>query len=221
MPVTGKTLGSVERGSVERGSVESNSNHAEPLPLFRPEAVAALQHKFYGEIILIRPFPLMLLCWFALGITAAVMGFLFLGQYTEKARVPAVITTVGPAAANAGSAKAEAAVYVPEKMITRLHPGTQLTLRCDSCAAQFTRQVGTVLEVPQSPVSPLDLAKVNLNVAGTGNNTQLYKIKVSLPPQAAQTMQVNPSTHAAVRVEAEIPLGHKPLIKWFFERSGS
>jgi hypothetical protein len=215
MPVTGKTLSS------ERGSVESHSNHAEPLPLFRPEAVAALQHKFYGEIILIRPFPLMLLCWFALGITAAVFGFLFLGQYTEKARVPGVITTVESAAANAGFVKAEAAVYVPESMIDRLHAGTQLALRCDSCPAQLTRQVGTVLEIPQSPASTSDLSEANLNLASTGNKSHLYKIQVSLPPQAAQTMQVNPSTQAGVRVEAEIPLGHKPLIKWFFERSGS
>lgn len=210
MPAPGKTL----------SSVESQSNGT-PLPLFRPEAVAALQHKFYGEIILIRPFPLMLLCWFALGITAAVLGFLFLGQYTEKTRVPGVITISGSAAPNTGPPKAEAEVYVPAPMIARLHPGTQLSLRCDSCPAQFARQVGTVLEIPQSPLSPADISEANLNLAGTGNNIQLYKIKVSLPPQAAQTMQVNPSTQTVVKAEAEIPLGHKPLIKWFFERSGS
>jgi hypothetical protein len=198
---------------VEEGSVESPSNET-PLPLFRPEAVAALQQKFHGEIILIRPFPLMLLCWFALGITAAVLGFFFLGQYTEKARVSGTIT-------NAGAAKAEAAIYVPADMIARLHPGTQLSVRCNSCPAQFARQVGTVLEIPQSPLSPADMSEANLNLVGTENKIQLYKIKVSLPPQAAQTMQVNPSTQAGVRVEAEIPLGHKPLIKWFFERSGS
>jgi len=211
MPAPGKTL-----GSMERSSVESHSNHSEPLPLFRPEAIAALQQKFYGEIILIRPFPLMLLCWFALGITAAVLGFLFLGQYTERARVPGIISSGG---------LSEAAVYVPARMIAGLHPGTQLTLRCSSCPAQFTRQVGTVLEIPQSPASPSDLSQANLDLAGPGNtpgNTiAIYKIKVSLPPQAAQTMQVNPSTQAGVRVEAEIPLGNKPLIKWFFERSGS
>src|SRR5438270_816612 len=94
MPAHGKTLGSMERSSMERGSLESHSNEP-PLPLFRPEAVAALQQKFYGEIILIRPFPLMLLCWFALGITAAVLGFLFFGQYTDKARLPGVITASG------------------------------------------------------------------------------------------------------------------------------
>ena len=217
MPLLGKTLSSRERGSVERASVEGHSNLSEPLPLFRPEAIAALQQKFYGEIILIRPFPLMLLCWFALGITAAVLGFLFLGQYTEKARVPGIITSGGLATPNA----TEAAVYVQEKMVTRLHPGTQLTLRCDSCPGQFARQIGTVLEIPSSPASPSDLSQAKLNLDSSGNTIAIYKIKVSLPPQAAQTMQVNPSTQAGVRVEAEIPLGHKPLIKWFFERSGS
>src|SRR6185437_6262086 len=171
-------------------SVESHSNPSEPLPLFRPEAIAALQQKFHGEIILIRPFPLMLLCWFALGI----------------------ITNAG---------QSQAAIYVPASLIARLHPGTQLSVRCGSCPAEFARQVGTVQEIPQSPLSPTEMSEANLNLAGTGNQIQFYKIKVSLPPQAAQTMQVNPSTQAGVRVEAEIPLGHKPLIKWFFERSGS
>jgi hypothetical protein len=205
MPAPGKTL----------SSVESQSNGT-PLPLFRPEAVAALQHKFYGEIILIRPFPLMLLCWFALGITAAVLGFLFLGQYTEKTRIPGVITISGSAAPNGAAAKLEAAVYVPARLLGRLHHGTQLSLRCDSCAAQFGRQVGTVMEVPQTPVEPAELSQNNLSFAGP-----VYKIAVSLPPQAAQTMQLNPTPQTGVRVEAEIPLGHKPLIKWFFERSGS
>jgi hypothetical protein len=207
MPAPGNTL-----SSIERSSVESHSNPSEPLPLFRPEAIAALQQKFHGEIILIRPFPLMLLCWFALGITAAVLGFLFLGQYTEKARVLGIITNAG---------QSQAAIYVPASLIARLHPGTQLSVRCGSCPAQFARQVGTVQEIPQSPLSPTEMSEANLNLAGTGNQIQFYKIKVSLPPQAAQTMQVNPSTQAGVRVEAEIPLGHKPLIKWFFERSGS
>ena len=140
MPAPGNTL-----SSIERSSVESHSNPSEPLPLFRPEAIAALQQKFHGEIILIRPFPLMLLCWFALGITAAVLGFFFLGQYTEKARVLGIITNAG---------QSQAAIYVPASLIARLHPGTQLSVRCGSCPAEFARQVGTVQEIPQSPLSP-------------------------------------------------------------------
>ncbi|HZE80387.1 MAG TPA: hypothetical protein VE604_05755 [Candidatus Polarisedimenticolia bacterium] len=205
MPIHGKTLSSVE-----------SHNNGNPLPLFRPEAVAALQQKFYGEIILVRPFPLMLLCWFALGITAAVLGFLFLGQYTERTRVPGLMTITSPAIPNGAAAKLEAAVYVPVRLLGRLHHGTQLSLRCDSCAAQFGQPVGTVMEVPQTPVEPAELSQNNLSFAGP-----VYKIAVSLPPQAAQTMQLNPTPQTGVRVEAEIPLGHKPLIKWFFERSGS
>jgi hypothetical protein len=215
MPITGKTL-----GSMERSSVESHSDHGAPLPLFRPEAIAALQQKFYGEIILIRPFSLMLLCWFALGITAAVLGFLFLGQYTERARVPGLITASGVSYLGASGTATQAELYVPANLRDRLHVGSQLTLRCDSCPTKFGRQVGSVLEVPQVPVAPAELSQKDSGQTGSADKP-IYKVKVSLPPQAAQTMQVNPSTQAGVRVEAEIPLGHKPLIKWFFERSGS
>jgi hypothetical protein len=211
MPLPGKTL----------SSVESHSNHGEPLPLFRPEAIAALQQKFYGEIILVRPFSLMLLFWFALGITAAVLGFLFLGQYTERARVPGIMSASSLSDPGSASGETGAEVYVPASLRDRVHVGAQLALRCDSCPAKFARQVGTVLEVPQAPVDPAELSYKNPGLAGPLDNIQVYKIKVSLPPQAAQTMQVDPSTQTGVRVEAEIPLGHKPLIKWFFERSGS
>lgn len=214
MPTPGKTP-----GSMERGSVESHSSNGHPLPLFRPEAIAALQQKFYGEIILVRPFSLMLLCWFALGITAAVLGFLFLGQYTERARVQGII--INPSAEAKAAAGLEAEFLVPAQWIGRLHTGTQLALRCDACSAKFVRQVGTVLEVPQSTLTPAEVAQANLAVAGPMYKIPLYKIKVSLSPQAAPVTQLNPSPPTGVRVEAEIPLGHKPLIKWFFERSES
>src|SRR5947199_8974239 len=119
MPTPGRTLSSVESPS-----------SVEPLPLFRPEAIAALQQKFYGEIILIRPFSLMLLCWFALGITAAVLGFLFLGQYTERARVPGVITATAASYPGASGEGTQAEVYVPGNLLNRLHVGSRLTLRC-------------------------------------------------------------------------------------------
>jgi len=210
MPIPGKTP----------SSVESHSNGI-PLPLFRPEAVAALQQKFYGEIILVRPLPLMLLCWFALGITGAVLGFLFLGQYTERTHVPGVITINGPAIPTAAAAKLEAAVYVPATLLERLHPGAQLSLRCNSCAAQFGHQVGTVTDAPQTPVGPAELSQNNLSLSEPVYKIPVYKISVSLQPQAAQIMQLNPLPPTGLRVEVEIPLGHKPLIKWFFERSGS
>jgi len=205
MPTPGRTLSSVESPS-----------SVEPLPLFRPEAIAALQQKFYGEIILIRPFSLMLLCWFALGITVAVLGFLFLGQYTERARVPGVITISRVSGMSAGAPQMAAELYVPGRWIGRLHAGGRLFLRGDSCTPQLGRRLGTVLQVADAPLGQTELAQRSLDLPGP-----VYKITVSLPPQAAQITQANPSPQAGVRVEAEIPLGRKPLIKWFFERSGS
>jgi hypothetical protein len=199
MPVTGKTLG-------------SDNTSAQPLPLFRPEAVAAVQQKFYGETILIRPFSLVLLCWFALGITAAVLGFLFLGQYKESVRVPGIMNVARAALAQKSSAE----LYVPARWIDRVHPGDQLSLRCESCSAKSARQTGTVLQVPDAPLAPQELSQIDLDTSGP-----IYKIVVSLTPQAAQITQLNPSPQTGMRVVAEIPLGRKPLIKWFFERPGS
>ncbi len=207
MPLPGETLDSAVR------------QNNEPLPLFRPEALAAQQQKFYGEIILVRPFSLMLLGWFAIGIAAAVLGFLLLGQYTERVRVPGVVTLTPSAGSPASGLQAE--FYVPGRWISRLHPGKQLALRCGTCSEQFAPQIGTVQEISDAPVGPAELSRVNLDLTGPVYKIPVYKIKVSLPPQAAQFAQLNPSPQTGMRMEAEIPLGRKPLIRWFFERSGS
>ena len=209
MPLPGETPGSAAR------------NSAEPLPLFRPEALAALQQKFHGEIILIRPFSLMLLGWFGIGITAAVVGFLFLGQYTERARVPGVLVASHATYPGSPAPGMEAEFYVPGRWVTRLHPGQQLPLRCGSCSAQSAQPIGTVLEISHAPLGPAELSQMDLDLAGPVDKIPTYKIKVSLPPPAAQLAQLNRSSQTGIRLEAEIPLGHKPLIKWFFERSGS
>jgi hypothetical protein len=216
------------------GTADSQNNarpdSAEPLPLFRPEAVLAQQQKFYGEIVLIRPLSLMLLSWFALGITAAVFGFLFLGHYTERAHVSGVIA-LSPAADSPAAKVLEASLFVPGRLIGRLHPGSQFILHCEACSTPFSQQTGTVLAIPNAPLGPAELSQINSSMSGPANKSQtnknpaykglVYKIKVSLPPQAALVSQLNPSPQTGVKVEADIPLGRKPLIKWFFERSAS
>ena len=197
------------------GSVESHNGGSQPLPLFRPEALASVQQKFHGEIILIRPFPLMLLGWFALGIAAAVLGFFLLGQYTERARVSGSITA-SQADPNASVPKLRAEIYVPGRWIAQLHPGSKLSLQCGACSPQFARPTGTVLEIPNAPLGQTELSQAEPALEGP-----VYKVPVSLSPQATPFTQANPLPHSGERVEAEIPLGRKPLIKWFFERSGS
>jgi hypothetical protein len=222
MPAPSQSFGTAD--------AQDNARHssAESLPLFRPEAVIAQQQKFYGEIILIRPLSLMLLSWFALGITAAVFGFLFLGHYTERAHVSGVIAA-SPAANSSAAKILEASLFVPGRLIERLHPGSQFTLHCETCSTPFSQQTGTVLEIPGAPLGPAELSQMDLSLSGSAYKNQanrsptykgpIYKIKVSLPPQAARVSQLNPSPQTGMRVEADIPLGRKPLIKWFFERS--
>lgn len=210
MPLPGATLGSAAR-----------HNSVGPLPLFRPEALAAVQQKFYGEIILVRPFSLMLLGWFAIGITAAILGFLFLGQYTERARVSGIVTVTRAAGSRSSAQNLEAEFYLPGRWIAQVHPGAQLMLRCETCSAQLARQIGTVMEVSDAPLGPAEISQVDVDLTGPVYKIPVYKIKVSLPPPAAPFTQLNPSPQTGMRVEAEIPLGRKPLIQWFFERSGS
>jgi hypothetical protein len=215
MPLPGQSFGTADR-----------HNSVEPLPLFRPEALAAQQQKFYGEITLIRPFSLLLLSWFAVGITSAVLGFLLLGHYTERAHVSGVLAVSPAANANASAENLEAYFYVPGRLIGQLHPGSQLTLRCAACPAPSSQQTGTVVEVPNAPLGPAELSQLNLNRSGPIYKVPVYKIpiyriKVSLPPQAALVSQLNLSPQTGMSVEAEIPLGRKPLIRWFFERSES
>jgi len=55
-----------------------------PLPLFRPEVLAAQQQKFYGEVLLVRPFSGQFFIFLGLVLSAAVFALLLLRQYTEK-----------------------------------------------------------------------------------------------------------------------------------------
>lgn len=59
--------------------------------LFRPEALEAHQQAWLGGIQLIRPLPLSLLSGSAVLAAALVVGYLCIGEYTRKARVPGVL----------------------------------------------------------------------------------------------------------------------------------
>ncbi len=59
--------------------------------LFRPEVIEARQQAWLGGIQLIRPLSLSLLTACAVGVAALVVGYLFLGEYTRKARVGGVL----------------------------------------------------------------------------------------------------------------------------------
>ncbi len=184
----------------------TQSNGAPPLPLFRPEAVLYQQTKSYGDIILIRPLSLTLLTWLAVSVAASVFAFLLFGHYTEKVHLHGVVIAAGAAADGPGS---RAELYVPERWRGAVHPGTKLLVHCPGCPPASAERAGLVQEISATPLPSSDIA-----AAGPA-----YKILVLLPPQAAPLSE-NQSPVGA-RVEAEIPLGRKPLLKWLFDRSGS
>jgi hypothetical protein len=192
-------------------SQNSGANQSASLPLFRPEALAAQQQKFHGEIVLIRPFSLALLSWIAIGIAAVALGFLFLGQYTERIHASGTIF-----AASSAQNSLQAFIFISGHRINRIHTGDQVSLRCTDCSAPFSQWTGTVLGLPDAPLGEAERSKLPAQLSGP-----VYKIAVSLPPQTGQITQLNPLPQTGARVEADIPLGRKPLIKWIFERSGS
>jgi len=190
-------------------SQNSGPDQSASLPLFRPEALAAQQQKFHGEIILIRPLSLAVLSWIAIGIAAVVVVFLFLGRYTERIHASGTIVTAS------STRNLQAFIFIPGHRINRIHTGDQVSLRCADCSTPFSRWTGTVLGLPAASWGEAELSQLPVHLSGS-----VYKIAVSLPPQAAQiSRNALPQTEAAI--EAEIPLGRKPLIKWVFERSGS
>ncbi|HKV95541.1 MAG TPA: hypothetical protein VJW20_23550 [Candidatus Angelobacter sp.] len=190
-------------------------NGDKPLPLFRPEAILNQQQKSYGDIILIRPLSLTLLTGLALAIVALAAAFLLLGHYTEMARVSGALLPEPSGATASNSAGLRAELYVPSRLLASVEPGARLQLHCGSCPQKLREQDVTVLKVSDSPV-PADSSSVNTKVSEPS-----YKVTVSLPPEAAQSAAFNHPPQSGVPVEAEIPLGRKPLLKWLFKPSGS
>lgn len=177
----------------------------DPLPLFRPEAIAAQQHKFYGEILLIRPLSLALLFWLGIGISAVVLGFLLLGTYADRAKVTGVLVP-------GGSAELEADLYVPSRAIQFVHAGQPIRLRCQSCSGSDSQiGTGTVQEISKSALSPEEIvAESELTV-----HEPMYRLKLTLPQAGAEPLPER------ARLEADLPLGRKPLLKWLFERDSA
>lgn len=173
---------------------------SQPLPLFRAEALAAQQQKFYGEILLIRPFSLTLLVWLGIGISVAVLGFLLLGTYTEKSHVAGVLLP------------GEADLFFPAQAVRFVRLGQSIQIHCQSCSqTEAQMRAGTVKEISKSALSP-DQLSAQLNVTPQG---PMYRVRLSLPMDQAESFP------EGAKVEATVPLGRKPLLSWLFERGNS
>jgi hypothetical protein len=196
----------------DRAAVPQEGDH-QPLPLFRMEALASQQQKLYGEILLIRPLSLTFLGWLGVGLAGCVLGFLLLGRITEKARVFGVVQVQSH---ERGEAQTEADLFVPGRFVKFLQPGETLLL----LGPADERQTVTVRQISDSVVTPAEIPQREKPVA----TTPMYRVVVTLSSpissSAASTTNSGTAASSATRVEAEIPLARKSLIKWLFERSG-
>ena len=179
-------------------STPNPESSSQPLPLFRAEALAAQQQKFYGEILLIRPFSLTLLVWLGIGISTVALGFLLLGTYTEKAHVGGVLLP----------GEKEADLFLPAQILNFVRLGQSIQIRCQSCSQiEAQTRTGTVREISKTALSSAELT------GQTNGAVQrpTYKVRVILPDEGELFPQ-------GARVEASLPVGRKPLLKWLFER---
>ncbi|HJX84123.1 MAG TPA: hypothetical protein VJ723_07260 [Candidatus Angelobacter sp.] len=191
-------------------NAEAESHLSSRLPLFRPEALAA-QQKLNGEILLIRPFSLLCLGWLGTGIAAVVFGYLLLGHYTEKARVPAFLAPYREVALSSPGSQRAAVFYFPARWRRSMQPGEPMTVYCQSCPDPAQRLTGTVMEVTAAPPATERAAR-----PGAAPDA-IYKVTMALPPQLSPFINSN-FVPPDLGLWVEVPLGEKPLIHWLFEQ---
>lgn len=172
-----------------------DQTRSDALPLFRPEALAERQQKFYGEILLIRPFSLTFFAVLGTAIAAAVLGFLLLGHYTERIHVVGTV----------GTSEHEAELYVPQPGLALVHPGDRIVVRCRACTLPSNAaQNATITQISSTAISPEE-ASTQLHIT---TQDAMYKIVVVLSAEAAPP--------GGTRVEADLPVRRRPLLQWLF-----
>ncbi|HLJ86890.1 MAG TPA: hypothetical protein VKZ53_08700 [Candidatus Angelobacter sp.] len=230
-------------------SEPSNGSHA--LPLFRPQAIAALEHKSTGEILLIRPFSLLFLGWLAIAVVGAVFAFLLLGRYTPKARVSGILL-------DPSSAGITARLDVPQALIGYVRIGESLVIQCGDCT-ESTEQTqweadGVVTEIQtQAENSSAKPAASRTKVAtvakvatvenkireGGMSESPIQTCAIGQTCEMIVTISFNFSNSAnsfnsadgvreswnrlstGRKIVASVPLDRKPLLQWIFARSGA
>ena len=178
--------------------------HPSTLPLFRAEALAA-QERLHGEVLQIRLFSLVFFARLGIAIAAVALGFLLAGHYTEKARVAGFLWTAPPAESASASSpeRLQAVFYVPARWLRFVQPGETVSLRCPGCPDPWHKLTGKVMQISrEAPAAESTL-----------------RVTIAFPSDVSQLLPKTDSRQSAIKLEAELPLGRRPLIHWLFERS--
>jgi hypothetical protein len=188
-----------------------NPDSPNPLPLFRPEALAARQ-SFHGEVLSIRPFSWRFLCWLGALIVAIALIYLLAGHYTPTAKVAGKISSGAALETAPDRQPLKATFYIAENKAFRIQPGARVPLRCSGCTQPFSLG-GIVTGIKTIPPST-EAASTNLARPGPVREVTVALSPVKPPP--ASSKQLTPGA----TLEAEFPLARRPLIRWLIGPAG-
>jgi hypothetical protein len=181
-----------------------NAEPAQPLPLFRAEALAARQ-KIQGEALFIRPFSLAFFIVLVACLIAVSMGFLFLAHFEPRATVAGSMSQTLRDAGGSAQPTTKAVFYVPQTLAVNLRPGLLVPVRCQQCGSSSFHS-GTV-----TSVEPMDDADKNASLSDPSVSGAMCRVILSVTP-------FNPSgadqLQQSAKLEAEFPLQRRPLIHW-------
>ena len=183
----------------------NNAESPQPLPLFRPEALAA-REKLQGEILSIRPFSLSAFLVLVGGVVTCALGFLLFSQYEPRATVPGAISSVTTDTGRQKDASPKATFYTPGKWIQNIRPGSRVTVHWPLSSDRASLS-GIVVGISPVEYPAAGAASTDLAIPGP-----VYKVTVAIPlnslPAGADRL------HPGAKLEAEFPLERRPLLRW-------
>lgn len=174
-----------------------NADCPEPLPLFRPEALAARQN-LEGHVLTIRTLSLRLFVFLAALVCAAAIVFGLVATYAPMMKSSGALYRVDKAA----GPRLQAIFYVPEKWTKSIQPGSRLQVRCSRCSHPIFLS-GTVAEL-------IPATEVSSNVA---QPEPVSRVTVILSKQNSSPRDSD-GLQPGATLEAEFPLQRRPVIQW-------
>ncbi|MDC8772163.1 HlyD family secretion protein [Roseateles albus] len=133
----------------------------------------------------------------------------------QSVNAGAVLASVLPA-----QAQMLAQLYAPSSAVGFVRPQQAVNLRYQAFPYQkFGSQSGRVLQVSRTPLTPAELALLNLPAALSqgAQSEPLYRITVGLDRQTVTAYGQEQALSAGMQLEADVLLERRRLIEWIFE----
>jgi membrane fusion protein len=133
----------------------------------------------------------------------------------QSVNAGAVLASVLPA-----QAQMLAQLYAPSSAVGFVRPQQAVNLRYQAFPYQkFGSQSGQVLQVSRTPLTPAELALLNLPAALSqgAQSEPLYRITVGLDRQTVTAYGQEQALSAGMQLDADVLLERRSLIEWIFE----